>query len=199
MDAQARSWHIVMEFTGVDLTDDAVTEALAPKHSVVMFPSSSGDITTIDATVDATSFVEALVTLVDAVRSAPVPECVAIRLVDPLVSISDIAEEAGVTRQAARNWSTGTRQRGFPSPLTMVGDGTFIWRLADIEAWLDEVLNLGQGRSYPSPLEIASVNERLAGALINESVANDEGGSDLLHADWHEVSSASAIHRINRP
>lgn len=51
------------------------------------------------------------------------------RLVDDLVSRSQIAERAGVTRQAVTNWVNGSRHAGadFPKPFVLAGGGLWRW------------------------------------------------------------------------
>jgi hypothetical protein len=58
-------------------------------------------------------------------RAGAVP----MRLVDDLVSRSQIAERAGVTRQAVTNWVNGSRQAGtdFPKPFVLTSGGLWRW------------------------------------------------------------------------
>src|SRR3546814_15154084 len=83
------------------------------------------------------------------------------RLVDPVVTISDSADEVGVTRQAVRNWALGTRQSGFPLPLAVVGDGVRVWRQADVDEWLNVAVGLGSGRTFTSAAFVANFKQSL--------------------------------------
>ena len=53
-----------------------------------------------------------------------------------LVTRQDIADRAGVTRQAVGQWVRGVRQRGtpFPVPFNTVSGGIWLW--GDVYAWL---------------------------------------------------------------
>lgn len=53
---------------------------------------------------------------------------------DDLVGLSEIAELAGVSRQAAYNWTT--RYPTFPKPLAVLHCGT-IWSRKRVRAWLE--------------------------------------------------------------
>lgn len=54
---------------------------------------------------------------------------VPLRLIDDLVTRSQIAERAGVTRQAVTNWVGGARQTAtaFPAPYVLTGGGLWLW------------------------------------------------------------------------
>ena len=104
---------------------------------------------------------EALAALLETTVGAA-PGAVVLRMVDPLVTVSDIAEDAGVTRQAVRNWALGTRHSGFPKALDIVGDGVRVWRQADVDPWLTAAVNLGSGHCFPDAAFILEFNERLS-------------------------------------
>lgn len=57
---------------------------------------------------------------------------------DPLVSLSDMAERAGMTRSAMTNYAKGYRQSGFPAPCVKVTSGSPLWDWAEVAAWLHE-------------------------------------------------------------
>jgi predicted DNA-binding transcriptional regulator AlpA len=48
-----------------------------------------------------------------------------------LLTVSDIARQYGVSRQAAHNWS---RRDDFPTPLGTSGSGR-VWKRAAVERW----------------------------------------------------------------
>src|SRR3546814_475690 len=171
-------WYLVIEFANLDLDDDDVLDKLVADASLHIQWSSTEGVTTAEATIAAESVPEAL-SLVFAVVHSAVPAAVAMRLVDPLVTISDIADEVGVTRQAVRNWALGTRQSGFPRPLAVVGDGVRVWRQADVAEWLNVAVGLGPGRLFPSAAFVAMFNESI---LAGPPPAEDED-------EWHPVYS----------
>lgn len=184
------SWRVVVEFTGVDLDDDDLVEALASNPQMHIGLSSSDFVTTADAAVPAASFLDAFNALVDTVTAAA-PEAGVLRLVDPLVTIADIADDAGVTRQAVRNWALGLRQSGFPRPLAIVGDGVRVWRQADVDAWLHEAMNLGSGQRFASASLIAQVNDLLDQELVDS--AHGDGDADNGDDGWHVASDLSEV------
>lgn len=190
----SHEWHLVIRLTGVDLDDEEVVEALAPRSGLVMLLSSAAAVTTVDATVEGASVDEALARLVDAVTTA-VPGAKIVGLIDPLVAVVDIADEAGVTRQAVQNWVTGARKGGFPAPLAVVGDGIRVWRLADVDAWLTEVVNLGSGRSHPSALFVAEFNE---GRWARPTPTPEADGVDEWHLASESTASFSATQVVER-
>lgn len=62
-----------------------------------------------------------------------------------LVGLAEIAEMAGVSRQAVTNWTT--RHGSFPEPLARLAAGP-VWQRADIAAWLDaQGLSAGKPRT----------------------------------------------------
>lgn len=189
-------WHLVVEFVGVDLDDDDVLDALISDPACHIMWSSSEGITTAEALIAAETFEQALDTVLDAAGSAT-PEARVIRLVDPLVTISDIADEAGVTRQAVRNWALGARQSGFPRPLDIVGDGVRVWRRADVDQWLTEAVNLGTRHRFPSAEAIAIQNTALRETT---AATTDDGVNGEDEDGWVEafVISESQDERIER-
>ena len=98
---------------------------------------------------------------------------------DHLVSLSDIADRAGLTRQAAALYSTGERGRGFPHPIARVTSRTPLWDWSEVAEWLhaqdriDEnalrearvvrAANLFIEGSAPSPPDFARRLEELTG------------------------------------
>jgi predicted DNA-binding transcriptional regulator AlpA len=178
-------WRVVVEFVGVDLEDDTVVDALPEEAEHQIAWSSSEGFTIAEATVTATSAIDAVDAVIDAAASAA-PTATVVRLIDPLVTVSDIAEDAGVSRQAVRNWATGARQSGFPRPLAIVGDGVRVWRHADVDRWLTAAVNLGTGHRFPTAAFIAKENERRAA----ESARH---GDDTQHSEqeWLVVSDRS--------
>jgi hypothetical protein len=64
---------------------------------------------------------------------------------DPLVSVLDIAERAGRTREAVRQAITGRRARPFPPPVSGASARHRLWRWSEVAAFygLDDV-SLGQ-------------------------------------------------------
>lgn len=67
------------------------------------------------------------------------------------VARQDIADRAGVTRQAVGQWVRGGRQRRtpFPDPINAVANGIWLW--GDVHAWLrHHDYGSETGRHYPT-------------------------------------------------
>jgi hypothetical protein len=57
---------------------------------------------------------------------------------DPLVSLSDIAVRAGLTRAAMTNYFKGRRAQAFPAPIVRVTSGSPLWDWAAVASWLHD-------------------------------------------------------------
>lgn len=55
---------------------------------------------------------------------------------DHLVSLSDIAVRAGITRAAASNYAKGERGKDFPAPVARVTTESPLWDWVDVARWL---------------------------------------------------------------
>lgn len=57
---------------------------------------------------------------------------------DPLVSLSDMAARAGVTRAAMTNYAQGKRGKHFPPPIAKVTSESPLWQWAIVARWMFE-------------------------------------------------------------
>jgi AcrR family transcriptional regulator len=55
---------------------------------------------------------------------------------DPLVSLSDMASRAGMTRAAMTNYFKGKRAEGFPTPVAKVTSESPLWDWATVARWM---------------------------------------------------------------
>ncbi len=55
---------------------------------------------------------------------------------DPLVSLSDMATRAGLTRAAMTNYFKGTRAENFPPPVAKVTSESPLWDWASVARWM---------------------------------------------------------------
>ena len=99
--------------------------------------------TTIDFTREATSWVTAIVTAVNDIEGA-VP---GLRVTgvgqDDLVSMLEIAQRTGRSREAVRLWASGQRGPGdFPAPAWESPGGERFWHWRDVARWAREQMNL---------------------------------------------------------
>ncbi|MDP2410005.1 MAG: hypothetical protein Q8M26_06935 [Pseudolabrys sp.] len=86
---------------------------------------------------------------------------------DPLVSLSDMAARAGLTRAAMTNYSKGTRARDFPAPVARVTSESPLWDWATVARWMYRHGKLARAAA----IDAAIVKQ--ANAVI------DEGGGDM--------------------
>lgn len=75
---------------------------------------------------------------------------------DPLVSASDIAERAAITRQAVSLYVNSKRGEGFPPPFAWVSGSRPLWKWSEVAVWLHAA-----GKIDQSVLEAAQLLERL--------------------------------------
>jgi hypothetical protein len=93
--------------------------------------------------------------LVERVKKT-VPTAVALRVDQDLVSVSDIAQRIGRTRESARLLVDAKRGPGnFPPPIGVVGDGIRVWPWSVVLEWSDKVLGVDLGENGVPPLTAA--------------------------------------------
>jgi len=63
---------------------------------------------------------------------------------DPLVSLSDMAERAGLSRAAMTNYFKGLRAKAFPAPVAKVTSESPLWNWATVARWMYEHRRLGR-------------------------------------------------------
>jgi hypothetical protein len=63
---------------------------------------------------------------------------------DPLVSLTDMAARAGLTRASLSHYSTGKRGRHFPAPVARVTSESPLWEWATVARWMYENEKLGK-------------------------------------------------------
>lgn len=138
----------------VELTNehlDCIFEALPDA-----VPAAVGGVVTLTVPVDAPSAESAAFQLVEVVGSI-LPEATAIRLDQDLVSVPDIAERTGRSRESIRLLVEGKRGPGrFPFPVGTVGDGIRVWPWASVLGWFSGELGEDLGERAVPP-EVAAV------------------------------------------
>ena len=85
---------------------------------------------------------------------------------DPLVSLSDIAKRANLTRGAITNYAKGDRGANFPAPVARITSEQSLWSWGSVARWL-----LLHGKVTRSVAVEAVAFER-----ANELVRHDQGG-----------------------
>jgi transcriptional regulator with XRE-family HTH domain len=116
------------------------------------------------------------------------------RLVEDLVSRSEIARRVGVAPQAVGQWIRGERraEQPFPEVFNAVAGGVWLW--ADVVDWLEHVnvpgVDLDEAVAHPHREDYWAVNHRLVAEHSDVERARTIGG--LVAA----VSSSSPVHAI---
>ncbi len=79
-----------------------------------------------------------------AVRDLEDADLVPVRVADEdLVTLADIADRVGQSRESVRRYATGDRgPGGFPPPANPVRDGTVFYRWSEVAPWLRDALGL---------------------------------------------------------
>src|SRR5690606_19026783 len=96
--------------------DDATLNALA-QAGVATAQKLDDDLAVLTAGVKASTAVEAARIVMDSVHES-LPTATPVESHRDLVSVTDIGDRVGVTREAVRNWSAGKRgPGGFPVPV----------------------------------------------------------------------------------
>ncbi|WP_156357619.1 hypothetical protein [Sphingomonas sp. Leaf62] len=75
---------------------------------------------------------------------------------DPLVSASDIAERAEITRQSVSLYVNGERGEGFPTPVACVSGSRPLWKWSEVAVWLHAA-----GKVEQPIVEMAQLMDRL--------------------------------------
>ena len=114
----------------------------------------AGEVTTVRATVRAPGPAAAVAGLVERVTKA-VPAAVPLRVDQDLVSVSDIAQRVGRTRESVRLLVEAKRGPGASRPVGVVGDGIKVWPWSVVLEWFDKVLGVDLGENGVPPLTAA--------------------------------------------
>lgn len=135
MTMTTHNFRLVLE--GVDLTDDAVLDALfnagcedATFGAVAGVPYAEFDRAAED-------FVRAVFSAIAAVEAAPGIRVIRVEP-DELVGVSEIAERVDRSRESVRLLSEGKRGRGdFPAPALLLHGRQPLWHWADVAKWFN--------------------------------------------------------------
>jgi len=81
---------------------------------------------------------------------------------DPLVSLSDMAARAGVTRAAMSHYFKGTRAKDFPAPVAKVTSESPLWDWATVARWMFENNKLDREAAIEAEI-VRQANEAIRG------------------------------------
>jgi hypothetical protein len=179
-------------FRNLDLSDDDVLTALAQAGAVAA-DSHDEQTVRVAASVSAPNAVRAATAFITDIQNA-LPKAEPVMVARDLVNITDIAERAGVTREAVRNWAVGKRRAGqFPTALGALG-GQKVWEWAPVNAWLRLNLGIWDGLSYPNHGELGEID-----AFIEEYTKTHETSVRAVSNRWRLVEPVNPGTVMARP
>jgi hypothetical protein len=144
----------------VELTDDVLDALFAGVEDAI--PSSMNGVVKVTAPIPAADDYAASIRLIDLIHAA-LPQAVPVRLDQDLVSITDIAERSGRTRESIRLFVEAKRGPGhFPSPIGTVGNAIRIWPWNSVLDWFRGALGEDLDERGVSPITAAAVDFYLA-------------------------------------
>ena len=147
-----RIWEFTLIIEGVDAQGSETLDALFEAGCDDALVGRTNDIQHIDFSREAQSLTDAVLSAVSDVES--VSGLAVVQLEDgDLVSMAEIAERTGRTRESVRLLVAGERgPGGFPSPVSDVQRPNRLWRWTEVERWMQNAF--GDGDAQPSNDEI---------------------------------------------
>jgi len=147
----------------VELTDDVLDTLFL--HLPDSVPSAVNGVVKVTVPVDASDDQTAAFDVIDQLHAA-LPDATIARLDQDLVSISDVAERTGRTRESVRLLVDGKRGPGeFPAPVGTVGDAIRVWPWSAVLTWFREMLGDDLGQLGVHPETAALVDACLYGKV----------------------------------
>jgi hypothetical protein len=119
--------------------------------------------------------------LVSAVRDVESVGLIALRVLDEdLLTVGDIADRIGRSREAVRRYAAGERgPGGFPPPVNPARDGTVFYRWSEVSPWLRQHLRIATPDSEPV---LVVANLVLQARRLRHEVEHLSALTDLLAA-----------------
>ncbi len=175
------------EFTlivaGADVQTDEALNALAEVGCDDATVGSSGGVQHLDFDREASSYLAAVLSAIEDVEAA-VPGVRTVRVLpDEYVTLAEIAQRTGRTRESARLLSIGERgPGGFPPPAARGAERNKLWRLPEVAAWFASALG-EPAHLAPPPAQ------RAANALLDLRASTTELGRAELSRVRQELGS----------
>ena len=145
-------WDFTLIIEGPDIQGDDILDALFEAGCDDSLVGSTNGVQYMDFDREAPTLADAVLSAVSAVESVPGVQVVRLDDAD-LISISEIAERTGRTRESVRLLVAGERgPGGFPSPVSDVQRPNRLWRWTEVDRWMQNAF--GDGDAQPSNDEI---------------------------------------------
>lgn len=114
----------------------------------------------------------------------------AVRVDPDLVTISDIAARVGVSREAVRLWTRGTR-KPFPIQFDTIGADQRVWRWVEVVEWLEWAKAIDMDEDLPTVADIEHINACLQRV---PDVWEPAGMAEVVrHEGWHFHASGASL------
>lgn len=162
------TWEFTLVVEGADLQDEELIDRLFEAGLDDATVSRSGGVQLVDVARDAETYREALFTALRQLRQATGATARVVRVEpDQLVTMAEIAERSGRSREGVRLLIAGERgPGGFPAPLSHGAERTRLWRWSDVVSWFRDRLGetpaaAGSPEGEPAERINAAVNARL--------------------------------------
>jgi hypothetical protein len=151
---------MTMAYKGIDLFDEDQLEKLIVRAPWIQWVAVDGEVRAL-ITREADTPIRAALDAVENIRRV-VPQARFVRMVEDLVSISDIGRRVGVNRETVRFWVSGKRgPGGFPRPRDVVGGNIQVWDWASVALWLCRNYAFGDERRPLLTEEIYAVQSAI--------------------------------------
>lgn len=138
----SQTYEFSLLVVGADVQSDDALNALAEAGCDDATVGSSGGVQHLDFDREADSYAEAVASAIHDVESA-VPDAQVVRVLpDEYVTLAEIAQRVGRTRESVRLLSIGERGPGtFPPPAARGEERNKLWRWAEVAAWFAAEVN----------------------------------------------------------
>lgn len=161
------TWEFTLVVDGVDLQDEELIDRLFEAGLDDATVSRTVGVQLIDVAREADTYAQALLSALRQLRAAA-PGARVVRVEpDQLVTMAEIAERYGRSRESVRLLMAGERgPGGFPAPLSHGAKRTRLWRWSDVLAWFrtrlgEEPVGDHRGAGDAAEQTNAAVNARL--------------------------------------
>ncbi len=171
------TYQFTLIIDGPDLQTEETLDELYEAGCGDALPGRVDDTQYVDFDREAASPTEAIVSAINAIEGLETGDFVVTRIADAgLLSISDIADRIGTSREMARLLIAGERGPGhFPEPVTKPTARYRLWAVSDVHDWL-----LDYRRAHVEPDDFA---DDRAIAAINASLVLRRNAAALSRRD----------------
>ncbi|MQA91306.1 MAG: hypothetical protein GEU90_13940 [Gemmatimonas sp.] len=161
---------------GLDLQQDAHLDALFEAGCDDAMVGRIGSVQYLDFDREAETFADAVFEATEAIENAGLGTRVVHLEPDDLVTLSDIAERTGRTRESVRLLISGARgPGGFPAPATHFRTRKRMWRWQEVVSWFAQVLGEAQYSSEGGDAPfITAFNAGLTWRRVNSELRGTE-------------------------